>query len=62
MIAPFRPEALTPERSRAWRLAVRHLRRGAAGHDAALGALTEVGYTPVQAANIVRTMLAQGNP
>ena len=56
------PEVLTIEKSRAWRLAAKRLRRGKDGHDAALGALIDAGYSAREAARIVETMIAQGAP
>jgi hypothetical protein len=59
---PYRPEVLTAETGRAWRRAAKHLRRGAEGRIAALGALVDAGYTDSQAARIVRTMIALMTP
>ena len=50
---------LTPEQSEGIEAAVRHLRDGPAGREAALEALTDVGFSAKMTEKIVATIVAE---
>ena len=53
------PSRLTPEQAEGLEAAVRHLRDGPAGRDAALEALAEVGFSEQRAEEIVAAITAE---